>query len=89
MLDSCSGIGAVSDHVRSSCVSRRQDRAHTYNIRLWYVEMLVGGSRETLKWVAWFNHSRLLEPIGYVPPAEHEEAYYGRQQVPTELAALT
>ena len=43
----------------------------------------------TLEWVAWFNHSRLLEPIGYVPPAESEEAYYSRQQAPAELAALT
>jgi putative transposase len=24
----------------------------------------------TLDWVDWFNHRRLLEPIGYVPPAE-------------------
>jgi len=30
----------------------------------------------TLEWVDWFNHTRLLEPIGYVPPAEFEEAYY-------------
>ena len=43
----------------------------------------------TLEWVAWFNHSRLLEPIGHVPPAEHEEAYYRCQQAPAELAALT
>jgi len=43
----------------------------------------------TLEWVAWFNHSRLLEPIGHVPPAEHEEAFYCRQQAPAELAALT
>ncbi len=32
----------------------------------------------TLQWVAWFNHHRLLEPIGYVPPAEFE-ANYDRQ----------
>ena len=30
----------------------------------------------TLEWVDWFNHRRLLEPIGYVPPAELEQAYY-------------
>jgi putative transposase len=30
----------------------------------------------TLEWVAWFNHHRLLEPIGYVPPAEFEANYY-------------
>jgi putative transposase len=30
----------------------------------------------TLEWVAWFNHLRLLEPIGNIPPAEAEESYY-------------
>ncbi len=30
----------------------------------------------TLTWVDWFNHRRLFEPIGNVPPAEKEEAYY-------------
>ena len=30
----------------------------------------------TLRWVAWFNTRRLLEPIGYVPPAEYEAEYY-------------
>ena len=30
----------------------------------------------TLEWVDWFNHRRLLEPIGNVPPAEAEAAYY-------------
>ena len=29
----------------------------------------------TLEWVDWFNHRRLLEPIGYVPPAELEAAF--------------
>lgn len=31
---------------------------------------------ETLKWVGWFNHRRLLEPIGNIPPAEAERNYY-------------
>ena len=30
----------------------------------------------TLEWVDWYNHRRLLEPIGDVPPAEAEERYY-------------
>jgi putative transposase len=30
----------------------------------------------TLEWVHWFNHHRLLEPIGHVPPAELEASYY-------------
>ena len=28
----------------------------------------------TLEWVDWFNHRRLLEPIGNIPPAEKEQA---------------
>jgi len=30
----------------------------------------------TLQWVDWFNHRRLLEPIGNIPPAEAEACYY-------------
>ena len=30
----------------------------------------------TWKWVSWFNHHRLPEPIGYIPPAEAEANYY-------------
>ena len=28
------------------------------------------------EWVDWFNHRRLLEPIGNVPPAELEATFY-------------
>ena len=28
------------------------------------------------RWVDWYNHRRLLEPIGHVPPAEAEARYY-------------
>ena len=30
----------------------------------------------TLEWVDWFNHRRLLEPIGNIPPAEAEQRYF-------------
>jgi transposase InsO family protein len=30
----------------------------------------------TLEWVSWFNHHRLMEPLGYIPPAEAEANYY-------------
>lgn len=40
----------------------------------------------TLEWVSWFNHHRLLEPIGYIPPAE-AEANYRRQQSQVRAAA--
>jgi putative transposase len=33
----------------------------------------------TLEWVDWFNHRRLLEPIGDVPPAEFEAAYHRKE----------
>jgi putative transposase len=34
----------------------------------------------TMQWAHWFNHHRLLESIGYIPPAE-AEANYWRQFV--------
>ena len=41
----------------------------------------------TLEWVDWFNNRRLLEPIGNVPPAEAEAAYYESLEEPVKLAA--
>jgi len=35
----------------------------------------------TLEWVDWFNHRRLLEPIGNIPPAEAEARYYAQTEV--------
>jgi transposase InsO family protein len=43
----------------------------------------------TLEWVAWYNGSRLFEPLGYVPPAEFEKAYHDRQAAPVGMAVLT
>ena len=40
----------------------------------------------TLEWVDWFNHRRLLEPIGNIPPAEAEARYYAQLEEPA-LAA--
>ncbi len=40
----------------------------------------------TLEWVDWFNNRRLLEPIGYIPPAEAEDRYYAMME-PTAMAA--
>ena len=38
----------------------------------------------TLQWVHWFNYHRLLESIGYIPPAEAEANYY--RQLATQVA---
>ncbi len=43
----------------------------------------------TLEWVWWFNQKRLLEPIGYIPPAEFEEAFHRRKQSHALDASLT
>jgi putative transposase len=43
----------------------------------------------TLEWVAWYKGSRLLEPLGYVPPVEFEQAYHDRQATPVGVAVLT
>ena len=34
----------------------------------------------TLEWVDWFNNRRLLDTIGYVPPAEFETAYHHNRE---------
>jgi putative transposase len=41
----------------------------------------------TLEWVDWFNHRRLLEPIGHVPPAEFEAAFR-REEDPSDPVRL-
>ena len=42
----------------------------------------------TLEWVDWFNHRRLLTPIGNVPPAEFEQQYYLAQEAPVIMAGV-
>ena len=41
-----------------------------------------------LEWVWWFNHHRLLEPLGYLPPAEYEEAFHNRREAQVLDAVL-
>jgi transposase InsO family protein len=43
----------------------------------------------TLEWVDWFNHRRLLEPIGNIPPAEFEALYDQRQSEAARAVVLT
>ena len=40
----------------------------------------------TCQWVDWFNHRRLLEPLGYIPPTEFEDMYYQQQDPQTRAA---
>jgi transposase InsO family protein len=43
---------------------------------------------ETLEWVSWYNNKRLLEPIGYVPPAEYEEEYNRSQETQADVVGV-
>jgi transposase InsO family protein len=40
----------------------------------------------TLEWVDWFNNRRLMEPLGNIPPAEAENAFYAAQRSPAMAA---
>jgi hypothetical protein len=40
----------------------------------------------TLGWVDWFNHRRLMGPIGNIPPAEAEQRYYASLESPALVA---
>ena len=41
----------------------------------------------TLEWVSWFNRQRLMEPLGYIPPAEAEANYYRQHNRQAAMAA--
>jgi putative transposase len=41
----------------------------------------------TLEWVNWFNHQRLMQPLGYIPPAEAEANYYRQLTSQAAIAA--
>jgi putative transposase len=41
----------------------------------------------TLEWVSWFNHQRLMESLGYIPPAEAEANYYRQLNRQAAMAA--
>jgi transposase InsO family protein len=40
----------------------------------------------TCEWVDWYNNRRLLQPIGDIPPAELEQAYYEQREGQAEAA---
>ena len=41
----------------------------------------------TLEWVSWFNNQRLMESLGYIPPAEAEANYYRQHERYAAIAA--
>lgn len=56
------------------------------HLRLYKTEVIPQRNLEdvefaTLEWVDWFNHRRLLEYTGNIPPAEFEDVYYRQQSL--------
>ena len=43
----------------------------------------------TLEWVAWFNHHRLMETLGYIPHSDAEANYYRQLKIVADETALT
>jgi len=61
----------VTAHLRSRSIAL-EDSADTFVCtNLWQIAAIGNG---------WFNNKRLLEPIGNIPPAELEKAYYEQQE---------
>ncbi|MET3415224.1 transposase InsO family protein [Methylobacterium sp. 1030] len=46
-----------------------------------YIALIEAVEYATLEWADWFDHHRLHELIGYVPPAEAEVRYYAEAGV--------
>jgi len=71
-----SSVGSVGDSYDNALAETINGlyKAEVIHRRSWQSREAV--ELATLEWVNWFNHRRLLEPIGNVPPAEAEAAYY-------------
>lgn len=74
IVPSVGSVGDVYDNALAECV-----------IGLFKTEVINQGGPwksmreigwETLNFVDWYNNRHLLQPIGYITPAEAEEAFY-------------
>jgi transposase InsO family protein len=72
---SVGSVGDASDKALAETINGRY-KAEVIHQKSW--QGLETVEWATLTWVDGFNHRRLLEPMGYIPPAEAEAAYYRR-----------
>lgn len=70
---SVGSVGASYDNALAETINGLY-KAEVIHRRSWQSREAV--ELATLEWVDWFNHRRLLEPIGNMPPAEAEAIYY-------------
>ena len=79
----------VLDALEQALYARQPERdgslvCHSDRGALWKIKEAVEFA--TLEWVSWFNHQRLLQPIGYIPPAEAEANNY--RQLASQATAV-
>jgi len=70
---SVGSVGDSYDNALAETINGLYKTELVYNLGPWRsIEQL---ELATLKWVHWFNHERLMGPIGDIPPAELEQLY--------------
>ena len=72
------------DNALAECVIGLFKTEGIYPRGLW--KSIIPVDYVTLEWVDWYNHCRLPGPVGSIPPAEMEQAYY-RQLEESAMAA--
>ena len=75
------GFGDADDNALAETINGLYKTEVIYKAGPW--RGLEAVEQATLTWVDWFNHRRLLQPIGDVPPAEYEMMYYQLGRVNT------
>jgi len=71
-----SSVGATGDSYDNALAETINGlyKAELIHRRSW--QNLEAVELATLEWVDWFNHRRILQPIGNIPPVEAEQRYY-------------
>ena len=83
---SVGNTGSAYDNALAETINGLYKTEVIYNRGPWKTKASV--ELATLEWVAWFNHQRLLESIGDIPPAEAEERYYRQLAAPAAEPVL-
>src|SRR5699024_3726907 len=83
---SVGNTGSAYDNALAETINGLYKTEVSHNRGPWQTKASV--ELATLEWVAWFNHQRLLESIGDIPPAEAEERYYRQLAAPAAEPAL-
>lgn len=79
-------VGEVCDNVLAETIDRLYKAEVIHRRGPW--KGLSEVENATLERVSWINNTRLLEPIGYVPTAEFEKAYYDQSEGLVMVAGL-